>query len=97
MVPLLRRRGIAVEARTTMASGDATRLSREALAASVQVIVVHGGDGTVNDAMQPLVGGPTPLAVWPGGTANVPARELGLPRDLERVADMVAAGRTRRV
>ena len=61
------------------------------------MIVVHGGDGTVNEAMQPPVGGPTPIAVWPGGTANVLARELGLPRDLDRVADMLVAGRTLRV
>ena len=97
VVDLLRRRGLRAEARATAAPGDATRLSRDALAAGVQMIVVHGGDGTVNEAMQPLVGGLTPLAVWPGGTANVLARELALPRDLDRVADMIAAGRTRRV
>ncbi len=97
MVELLQPRGLSVEPRATAAPGDATRLSRDALAAGVQTIVVHGGDGTVNEALQPLVGGPTPLAVWPGGTANVLARELALPGDLEGVADMIAAGRTRRV
>jgi diacylglycerol kinase family enzyme len=45
---------------------------------------VDGGDGIVNEALQPPVGGITPLAVWPGGTANVLAKELALPRDLER-------------
>lgn len=97
MAELLRRRGVSVEARATAAPGDATRLSREALEAGADMIVVHGGDGTVNEAMQPLVGSETPLAVWPGGTANVLAREVGLPWNLERVADMIAAGRTRRV
>jgi diacylglycerol kinase (ATP) len=97
MVELLQRRGLHVEAHATAAPGDATRLSREALATGVDMIVVHGGDGTINEALQPLVGGPTPLAVWPGGTANVLARELDLPGDLERVADMIAAGSTRRV
>jgi diacylglycerol kinase (ATP) len=97
MVDALRRRGIGANALGTEAPGDATRLSREALAAGARTIVVHGGDGTVNEAMQPLVGGPIPLAVWPGGTANVLAKELGLPRELEKVADMIAVGRTRRV
>ncbi len=97
MLELLRQRGISAEAHETAAPGDATRLSQEAVEAGAQTIVVHGGDGTVNEAMQPLVGGPIPLAVWPGGTANVLARELGLPRDLDRVADMIAAGRARRV
>jgi diacylglycerol kinase (ATP) len=97
MVELLQRRGLRVDAHATSAPGDATRLSREALAAGADLVVVHGGDGTVNEAMQPLVGGSTALAVWPGGTANVLMRELGLPRNPERVADMIAAGRTRRV
>jgi diacylglycerol kinase (ATP) len=97
MVERLQRRGVRVESRATGAPGDATRLSREASAAGVHMIVVHGGDGTVNEAMQPLVGGTTPLAVWAGGTANVLARELGLPRDLGSIADMIVTGRTRRV
>ncbi len=97
MVDALRRRGISARAHRTEAPGDAARLSREALATGAQMILVHGGDGTVNEAMQPLVGGPIPFAVWPGGTANVLARELGLPREREGVADMIAAGRTRRV
>jgi diacylglycerol kinase (ATP) len=97
MVELLRGRGLTVDARATGGPGDATRLSRDALAAGADLVVVHGGDGTVNEAMQPLVGGSTPLAVWPGGTANVLMRELGLPRDPERVADMIATGRTQHV
>jgi diacylglycerol kinase (ATP) len=97
MLDVLRRRGVNAEVYRTEAPGDATRLSREALQAGAPMIVIHGGDGTVNEAMQPLVGSPVPLAVWPGGTANVLARELSLPRDLERVADMIVAGRVRRV
>jgi diacylglycerol kinase (ATP) len=97
MLDALRRRGINAEAYRTGAPGDATRLSQEALEAGAPTIIVYGGDGTVNEAMQPLVGGPIPLAVWPGGTASVLARELGLPRDLERVADMIAARRVKRV
>ena len=84
LVDLLRRRGLRVDAWATAAPGDATQLSRDALTAGVEMIIVHGGDGTVNEVMQPLVEGATPLAVWPGGTANVLARELELPRTLER-------------
>ena len=93
----LRRRGICAEAHRTEAPGDATRLARAAIEAGAQTIVVHGGDGTVNEAMQPLVGTPMPLALWPGGTANVLARELDLPYGLDEVADMIAARRVRRV
>jgi diacylglycerol kinase (ATP) len=97
MVMALAQRGIGAEVRVTTTPGDATRLARDAVADGSPMIVVHGGDGTVNEAMQPIVGSRTLLAVWPGGTANVLARELGLPRDIERVADMIAAGRVRRV
>ena len=51
----------------------------------------------MNEAIQALVGTPTPLAVWPGGTSNVLARELGLPGGLDLLADVIAAGATRRV
>jgi YegS/Rv2252/BmrU family lipid kinase len=97
MVDALRQRGVSVTTQVTAAPGDATRLAAEAVAAKVDVVLVHGGDGTVNEALQSLAGGETPLAVWPGGTANVLAGELGLSADIDRAADMVAAGRTRRV
>jgi diacylglycerol kinase family enzyme len=43
-----------VEARATTAAGGAGRPSRDALAAGVDTVIVHGGDGTVNEALQPL-------------------------------------------
>ncbi len=79
MVDALRQRGVSVTTQVTAAPGDATRLAAEAVAAKVDVVLVHGGDGTVNEALQSLAGGETPLAVWPGGTANVLALEVGLP------------------
>ena len=97
MLDALRRRGVEAEAYRTRGPGDAARLCREALEAGAWTIVVHGADGTVNEAMQPLVGRTIPLGVWPGGTANVLARELGLPRDLEGAAAIISAGRVRRV
>jgi YegS/Rv2252/BmrU family lipid kinase len=97
MVDALRQQGIVVTPRTTAGPADATRLTAEALAARVDLVIVHGGDGTVNEALQALVGTPTPLAVWPSGTSNVLARELGLPGSLDLVARMIAAGAIRRV
>jgi diacylglycerol kinase (ATP) len=97
MVDALRQQGIVVTPRTTAGPADATRLTAEALAARVDLVIVHGGDGTVNEALQALVGTPTPLAVWPSGTSNVLARELGLPGSLDLVARMIASGAIRRV
>jgi len=97
MVDALRPRGVTVTPQVTAGPADATRLTAAAVAAGVDLIIVHGGDGTVNEAMQALVGTSTPLAVWPGGTSNVLAREIGLPGSFDLLADVIAGGRTRRV
>jgi diacylglycerol kinase (ATP) len=97
MVDALRGRGITVIPQVTTGPADATRLTAAALEARTDLIIVHGGDGTVNEAMQVMVGTSTPLAVWPGGTSNVLARELDLPGGIDLLADVFAAERTRRV
>ncbi|MFL6211291.1 MAG: diacylglycerol/lipid kinase family protein [Pyrinomonadaceae bacterium] len=94
---LLKERSVAVEVLHTTAPGDATRLAAEAARGGAREIVVAGGDGTVNEALQGLVGTGVRLGVWPAGTANVLARELGLPFDLLRLTDVLARGATRRI
>lgn len=59
----------------------ATELAKTALANDADVILVAGGDGTVNEVLNGMVGSTAPLGVLPSGTANVFACEVGLPRD----------------
>jgi diacylglycerol kinase (ATP) len=68
--------------------GDGQRLAREAAQSGVDLVLVYGGDGTVMECASGLVGSQTPLAILPGGTANVMARELGLPLDLVEAATL---------
>ena len=71
-----------VEAVDTEAPGHATELCREAAHEGYDVVVALGGDGTVNEAANGLLGSPTPLCCLPGGSANVFAKMLGIPGDL---------------
>lgn len=71
-----------VEAVDTQRRGHATSLSRDAAAEGYDVVVAFGGDGTVNEVANGLVGSETPLAVLPGGATNVYCRMLGVPNDV---------------
>ena len=77
-------------------AGDAERLAREA-APDIDIVVAAGGDGTINAVANglALAARDVPLAVLPFGTANVLAREIGLPRDPEILAELIAAGSAR--
>src|SRR5581483_9259917 len=70
-----------VEAIDTEARDHATELCREAAQAGYDVVVAFGGDGTVNEAANGLVGSDTALTCLPGGRANVYCRMLGIPAD----------------
>ena len=93
---LLKARGVNIEIRSTSGPNDATRLAAEGARDGFREVIVSGGDGTINEALQGLVGTGVRLAVWPRGTANVLGRELRLPRRLERLADVIAAGNVQR-
>ena len=65
----------------TSRRGHATRLAQGAAGEGTDVVVVLGGDGTLNEAANGLAGTSTALAPLPGGSTNVFARTLGLPND----------------
>ena len=71
-----------VEAVDTTGRDHATELCREAAHEGYDVVVAFGGDGTVNEAVNGLVGSPTPLSCLPGGATNVFCRMLGIPGEI---------------
>jgi diacylglycerol kinase family enzyme len=72
--------------------GHATRLAQGAAADGLDVAVVLGGDGTLNEAANGLAGSPTALAVLPGGSTNVFARTLGMANDpIEATSQLLSA------
>ncbi len=71
-----------VRAVDTEARDHATELCRQAAREGYDVVVAFGGDGTVNEAANGLVGSETPLYPLPGGRTNVYCRMLGIPTDV---------------
>lgn len=92
----LRRRGVeTVEERFADCGAIAAVVERHLK--DVQLVIVGGGDGTLNAAADAVAACGLPLGVLPLGTANDLARTLGLPLDLDAACAVIAEGRTRAI
>jgi diacylglycerol kinase (ATP) len=88
----MRRFGWYVEIRCTRYRGHATELAARAAAQGCDLVIAAGGDGTINEVLQPLVGSHTALGVIPVGTVNIWAHEISLPRSPDLLAALLAVG-----
>jgi diacylglycerol kinase family enzyme len=68
-----------LEVLETVERGHATDVARQAAEDGIDLLVVFSGDGTINEALNGLVGTETALGVLPGGATNILVRALGLP------------------
>jgi diacylglycerol kinase (ATP) len=88
--------GIHTDLTETTKAGDATEIARRAHSEGRQLVIACGGDGTVNEVVNGLAGQENghrvPLALLPGGTANVLAKELDLPWDIPSAAEKLVHG-----
>lgn len=89
--------GLEVELKLTKGPDDATEIAAEAARNGSTDVIVAGGDGTINEAIQGLVGSNARLGLLPRGTANVLARELELPMNVDEAIKVLARGNTRRI
>lgn len=94
---VLARQGIDSELAPTDGPGSAPGLARRAVRDRRQLVIVCGGDGTLNEVVNGLAGSLVPLALLPAGTANVFAKELGLPWNIERAASLIGGSGFRRI
>ncbi len=86
---LFRANGIPWDLHLTHGEGDGARLAKDLIAAGADVIAVFGGDGTVKDVAAGMTSTGIPLLIIPGGTGNLVANELGIPRDPASAAALV--------
>lgn len=78
-------------------SGQITDLTKDALAAGCERLVVLGGDGTVREAAMALYGTDVPLGIIPCGTGNDMSRPLGIPSDPLAALDLALHGTPRKM
>lgn len=97
LVTQLESAGVAVDLKLTSGPGDATTLAARAARNGSSDVIVAGGDGTINEAIQGLAGTDARLGILPRGTANVLARELGLPFDDQQAVTIAAQGKSRKI
>jgi len=81
----------------TEQKGHAVELAAEAAADGYDVVVAGGGDGTINEVANGLATSDTALAVIRGGTANVWAKEVKIPRDPLKAVRLLVDGQRRRI
>jgi diacylglycerol kinase (ATP) len=74
----------------TTGPGHAGEIARQEVDRGAELILVAGGDGTINEVVNGMAFSDVPLGVLPAGTANVLACELGIGRSMERAAEALA-------
>jgi YegS/Rv2252/BmrU family lipid kinase len=73
----------------TQGPGHGTELTKEAVTSGVDIVVAIGGDGTVNEIGQALVGAGTSLGIIPTGSGNGLARHLKIPFNFEKAIGVI--------
>lgn len=98
------RRHLAFDEVRTKGPGDATELTRQALADGAARVVAIGGDGTINEVVNGFfddegtaISGEAALGIVPFGTGGDFRKTANLPKDTERAAAILARGATRRI
>jgi len=93
--------GIEADLEETTGPGDATHIAVRATKQGRQLVIACGGDGTLNEIVNGLAaelnGHRVPLALLPGGTANILAKEIGLPWDIASAAKKLVCAEVREI
>jgi diacylglycerol kinase (ATP) len=94
---MLDRVGLEASIHVTERGGHARDLAAAAAAEGSELVIVWGGDGTLNEAGSALVGTSTALALVPAGSGNGFAAALGVPREPSSAIETALNGQTRHI
>jgi YegS/Rv2252/BmrU family lipid kinase len=94
---VLRASGVRVHPEPTTGRGTAGQQARNFIRDGYDSIIAGGGDGTIHDVLQGVVGTTATLGVLPLGTANSLAADLGIERNPEKAASQLLAAEARRI
>jgi diacylglycerol kinase (ATP) len=93
--------GIHADLVETKGPGDATEIANRASLEGRQLVIACGGDGTLNEVVNGLAGQQNghrvPLALLPGGTANILAKELGIPWNIASATRKLLHGEVKEI
>lgn len=90
--------GMSLNIQETKSADHATQLCKKAIEQKpYDCILAAGGDGTINQVTNNLIGTNIPLGIIPAGTANVLATEIKLPSKSEFIAQTIAFGKVRSI
>lgn len=93
----LKSNGIFPVLRETSRRGDARIFAQEEVRKGTEIVLAAGGDGTINEVANGLVGSSVSLAVLPLGTANVFSLEIQVPSDPVRAIEILLKGSTQSI
>ena len=94
---VLREAGVQTVTEATRGQAEVAAQTRQAIANGCDTIFACGGDGTVHDVLQSLVGSDATLGVIPLGTANALAHDIGLPLNAVAAARSALAATSKRI
>jgi diacylglycerol kinase (ATP) len=97
IIDCLRSYGIEGEMTEKTSGKNARKLAKDAVKQGIGLVVVAGGDGTIEDVARQLVGSETTLGIIPMGTMNNLARSLGVPLNLVDACALLSTGITRHI
>ncbi len=94
---MLEEKGCNIEYLVSQYPGHPMKLSYEALNKGADIIVAAGGDGTVSEVANSLVGTKTPLGILPFGRGNDISMSLDIPSDLDKAVDIILSRKIRTI